>query len=312
MTMTRTSARIVVAITAVLLGASVLVGGVASALEEEPFTLQARGTYEADYGPIAAPDPATPTANGGVAPEDCKIMPSCLLVPIDIEVPEDLAPADDFYAIITMAFDAPTGAEDLDTFLYDDGQKAEEEGGPQGPTQIASSASGDNPEVIKAFDPRYGRYNLVLVNFTGAGIMVHLKAESVVSAFDKPFESLAPAPGGGGTVNRDNKPTTTTTRPAPSAATTTTVTVPAGVVIPDDDFEGGAFAPDESEFDLGAASDFAAAGGEVSNLNPDGESPSALTLIGWMVLLPAALVGGAFVLLKRSRRVKRRETPAAA
>ncbi|HEX4904863.1 MAG TPA: hypothetical protein VFU93_05400 [Acidimicrobiales bacterium] len=312
MTMTRTSARILIAVTVALLGASVLVGGSASALEGEEFTLPARGTFEGDYGPIPAPDPAGVTVNGGVTPEECAAMPSCIVVPVNIEVPDDLAPADDFYAIFTMAFDAPSGAEDLDTFLYDDGQKAEEEGGPQGPTQIASSASSDNPEVIKAFDPRYGRYNLVLVNFTGAGIMVHVKAESVVSAFDKPFESLAPAPGGGGTVNRNNKPTTTTTRPAASAATTTTVTVPEGVVIPDDDFEGGAFAPDESEFDLGAASDFAASGGEVTDLNPDGESPSALTLIGWMVLLPAALVGGAFLLVKRTRRGKRRETPAPA
>ena len=305
MTMSRTTARALLAITAVLLAAGALVGGSASALEGEGFTLPARGTFEGDYGPIPAPDPATPTANGSVTPEDCALMPSCMVVPVDIEVPQDLAPADDFYAIITMAFDAPSGAEDLDTFLYDDGQKAEEEGGTAGPTEIASSASGDNPEVIKAYDPEYGRYNLVLVNFTGAGLMVHVKAESVVSAFDKPFESLAPGPNGG-TVNRNNKPTTTTTRPAPAAATTTTATVPAGVVIPDDDFEGGAFAPEESEFDLGAASDLSA-GGELPSLNPDGDSPSALAVLGWMLLLPAVLIGVGFVVLKRTRRSKRRE-----
>ena len=311
MTMTRTSARIVIAVTAAVLAASVLVGGTASALEEEPFTLPARGTYEGDYGPIPAPEPATVTVLGGTTPDDCRPLASCVVIPVDIEVPEDLAPADDFYAIIAVAFDASSGAEDLDVWLWDDGQKAEEEGGPQGPTEIASSASADNPEVVKAFDPRYGRYNLVVQNYTGVAVTFHIKAESIVSAFDKPFESLAPGPNGG-TVNRNNKPTTTTTRPAQSAAATTTVTVPAGVVIPDDDFEGGAFAPEESEFDLGAASDFAASGGELEGLNPDGDSPSALTLIGWMVLLPAALVGGAFVLLKRARRVKRRETPAAA
>jgi hypothetical protein len=310
--MSRTSARIIVAITAVVLGASLLVGSSASALEGEGFTLPARGTFEGDYGPIPAPDPATTTANGGVSPADCALLPSCMLVPIDIVVPDDLAPADDFYASITMEFDQPTGQEDLDTFLYDNGQKEEEEGEAEPePTQIASSASGDNPEVIKAYDPRYGRYNLVLANFAGAGMMVHVKAESVVSAFDKPFESLAPGPNGG-TINRNNKPTTTTTRPAPTAATTTTVTVPAGVVIPDDDFEGGAFAPDESEFDLGAATDFAQAGGELPALNPDGDSPSALAVLGWMLLLPLALVAIGFVVLKRTRRSKRREPATAA
>lgn len=308
--MTRTTARIVATITVVVLGAFALAGSVASALEGEAFTLPARGTFEGDYGPIPAPDPATPTANGGVTPADCALMPSCMLVPIDIEVPDDLAPADDFYAIITMTFDAPSGAEDLDTFLYDDGQRAEEEGGTAGPTQIASSASGDNPEVIKAFDPRYGRYNLVLVNFTGAGMMVHVKAESVVSAFDKPIESLAPGPNGG-TINRNNKPTTTTTRPAQTAATTTTATVPAGVVIPDDDFDGGAFAPEESEFDLGAIDDLAADGPR-PDLNPDGDAPSAFAVLAWMLLLPTALIAAGFVVLRRTRRAKRRDTPAAA
>ena len=311
MTMTRTTARIVVTITAVVLGASLLVGGTASALEEEPFTLPARGTYEGDYGPIPAPEPATITVLGGATPDDCRPLASCMVIPVDIEVPQDLAPADDFYAIIAVAFDASSGAEDLDVWLWDDGQKAEEEGGPQGPTEIASSASADNPEVVKAFDPRYGRSNLVVQNFTGVAVTFHIKAESIVSAFDKPFESLAPGPNGG-TVNRNNKPTTTTTQPAPAAATTTTVTVPAGVVIPDDDFEGGAFAPEENEFDLGAATDFAQAGGELPSLNPDGESPSALSVLAWMVLLPAALVAAAFLVLKRTRRTKRRETPAAA
>ena len=308
--MSRTTARLIALITVAVIAAATFVTGPASALEGEGFTLPARGTFEGQYGPIPAPDPATPTANGGVTPSDCALLPSCVVVPIDIEVPDDLAPADDFYAIITMAFDANTGAEDLDTFLYDDGQKAEEEGGTQGPTQIASSASSDNPEVIKAYDPRYGRYNLVMVNFTGAALMVNLTAESVVSAFDKPFESLAPGPNGG-TVNRNNKPTTTTTRPAPVASTTTTATVPEGVVIPDDDFEGGAFAPEESEFDVGKFDELAAAAESFDPSSADGESPSALAVVGWMVLLPAALVGIGFVVLKRTRRAKRRE-PAAA
>jgi hypothetical protein len=223
-----------------------------------------------------------------------------MTVPFSIEVP-DKKPGDDFVVYLTFSWEQPSGTEDLDFWIFDDGQTAEAEG-TTGYKEIGSSASGDMPEKVKLYDPEFGRYNIVANNFSGVSTGWHIKAESTVGVFEKPFESLAPGPGGG-SVNPGNKPTTTVPRSTTTLATTTTVTVHEGQDIPDDDFEGSAFAPEKSSFDAQVAAGTEAQGARRAFGKPS--SPSTLTVVTWMVLLPAVLAGGG-VLLLRARRSRGR------
>jgi hypothetical protein len=321
MTTRRASLRMLVAVAIALLGTSLLVHGAASAFEQESMTVPARATAEAEYPPIAANDPATVTVDHTlVTPDECRQLPSCALVPLDIEAPV-VDPGDDFYVILTISWDVtdisdnnvqPVKSNDLDTFLYDDGQIRENSGLSAGYTEVGSSASGDMPEVIKAFEPVHGRYNLVVVNFAGGNTGWHLKAESLVGKFDKPIESLTPA---GGTQNPGNKPTTTTTtRPPSTTSTSSTVTVPEGVVIPDDDFEGGAFEP-TNDFQDQLLADAEEINQAIDQFEPgsnDGSSPSALTVLGWMLVFPAIIIGAGFFLITRNRRNRRSKPTTAA
>ena len=288
----------------VLAAAAIAVIPSASALENEPISLPPRSTVEGDYGPIPAPDPASVTVGGVVGPAECAALPSCDLLPIDIEAPTDAKPGDDFYVVIEVAFDAPSGTEDVDVFFFDDGQTHENEGGDGSVyTQKGSSASADNPERIQVYEPLLGRYNLVVQNFAGAAVTWHLRAASIVGVFTSPIESLAPPPGGG-TTNPSNKPTTTTTTRPPTttaAPLTTTVSIPDGVVLPDDDFESGDFDPDTALDRLAADEDALTA--LASGRGGDADSPSAASLVLWLVLFPLVLLvaGAALVASRRGR-----------
>jgi len=275
----------------------------ADALEEEPLTVPARATVEADYGPIPASEPATVTIGGVVTPAECAALPSCALVPLDIEAPADVEPGDDFYVITEVSWVDESHTTDLDVFLFDDGQTHEAEGGDGSVyTEKGSSASADNPERIQLYEPLLGRYNLVVQNFTGAGVFWHLKVQSIVGEFEAPTEMLAPPPGGG-TTNPNNKPTTTTTRPSPTttAPTTTTVSIPEGVVLPDADFESGEFDPATALDELASDEEALAAIEAGSGRNAD--SPSTMSVILWMVVVPVVLLGavGAYLLSRRQK-----------
>lgn len=293
----------VLVLLAALIAAAVSVVPAVRALENEPISLPPRSTVEGDYGPIPAPDPASVTLGGVVGPAECAALPSCDLLPIDIEAPTDARSGDDFYVVIEVAFDAPSGAEDLDVFLFDDGQTHTNDGG-EGTvyTEKGSSASADNPERIQIYEPLLGRYNLVVQNFTGTAVTWHLRAESIVGVFTPPIEMLAPPPGGG-TTNPKNKPTTTTTRPPTTTAAplTTTVSIPEGVVLPDDDFESGDFDPDTALDQLAADEDALTA--LAAGRGGDADSPSAASLVLWLVLFPLVLLvaGAAFVASRRGK-----------
>lgn len=290
----------------------------ADGLENEGFTLGPLETVEREYPPIPAQEPVSVTVGGVVGPDECAVLPSCALVTFEVEPPV-IETGDDFYMVLTIGFEAadisdnnvqPLKSNDLDTFLYDDGQTAEAEGS-SGYTEIGSSASGDNPEIIRVYEPLLGTYNLVVQNFAGANTGWTLKAESILGKFTTPFEALAPVIGQG--TNNVTKPTTpraTTTTTAP--ATTTTVSIPEGVVLPDDDFEGGDFDPTASIGDLETAAE------EISALREGriDEPPSFLSVVLWMLVVPAIVVGGVIALLAARRRgllVRRRhDEPASA
>jgi len=298
--------------------ASLLVGGGdARALEGEEFTVFANTTTEVDQGAIPASDPASSQGSivtGAPTPDRCATMPSCMVVPVNIEIPEDIEPGDDFVVAMEFSWVDSTGEglDDLDFWVFDDGQTAEREGTAAGYTEVGSSAGADNPEKVGLYEPTLGRYNIVANNFSGVITSWHIKAVSSVGEFETPFESLAPAPGGAGTVNPNNKPTTTTTTARPTTSTTaaaaqgpttTAVSIPEGVVLPDDDFDGGGFDPDAGFTDAEVA------GQPISSLlaRPPA-APSAMTVILWMGLLPLVLVAAIwfFVVRRRSGRGRRR------
>jgi hypothetical protein len=317
MTSTRTRALrrlLTIVVSAAALGAIASVGP-ADALPQEGFTLPGGETVERSYPPIPSNDPATVTVDHTVMdPETCAQFASCAVVPIDIELP-DLEPGDDFYVRLTISWEVtdisdnnvqPLKSNDLDVFLYDDGQKAEEEGS-SGYTEIGSSATGDMPEMISAFEPTLGTYNLVVINFLGGNTGWTLKAESLVGEFEKPYEVLAPGP----TTTTTRPPTTTTTRPSAAVAPTTTITIPTAEIIPDDDFEGGAFAPtnDFTNQLVAQTDELAAVRETLAASRGTGDSPSATSVVLWMLVMPAVVIGAAIVaarVLKQRRRAAAR------
>lgn len=310
MTARRRSAWVMVVATLVLLAGASLLPTDARAVTGDEFTIPALKTIEVDEPIIPGNDPASSQGAavvGSPTPDQCALSPACMTVPFNVEVPKKKA-GDDFVVYLTFSWEQPTGAEDIDFWIFDDGQTAKAEGS-SGYTEIGSSASGDMPEKVKLYDPEFGRYNIVANNFSGANTGWHIKAESTVGVFEKPFESLAPGPGGG-SVNPGNKPTTTTVpRPATTIATASTVTVPEGQVIPDDDFEGGAFAPEQGNFDEQLAAGQQAESALRSLGKGKASSPSALTVVAWLLVLPAVLAGAGVVgvrLRRRSARLRRR------
>ena len=311
------------AVAVVLAATAAVLGGLATGaagLEQEGFTLPARETVVKEYPSIPAPEPATVTVGGVVGPDECAALPSCALVKVEVEIP-DIDPGDDFSMELAISWPSerisdnnvqPVEQNDLDTYLFDNGQMAEEEGS-SGYTEIGSSASSDNPEVIRVFEPLLGTYNLVVQNFNGANQGWTVTAKSIVGDFESPFEALAPPPGGG-TFNPNNKPTTTTTtRPTTTTtvATSTTVSIPEGVVLPDDDFESGEFDPQSAALDAaGEARDQLLAAQARSG---DSEPPSTLMVVLWMVVVPLALAAGSVLLIARRRgglRIRRADAGA--
>jgi hypothetical protein len=310
----RRAAAALVASAVVAITALVLVPGDARALTGSRLTIPAKQTVEVDEPAIPSNDPATTTAGAPPDPETCASVPSCAVIPLTIEVPQRNV-GDDFVVYVDVSWSSqtvsdnnvqPVQSNDMDVWIYDDGQ-TEKAKDSSGYTEIGSSASSDNPEEVKLFEPLLGQYNLVVNNFSGANTGFHIKAVSTVGVFEKPFESLSPGPNSG-SVNPHNKPMVTTTAPPPTMATTTTVTIASGADIPDDDFQGSAFAPERSSFDADLAAGQRAASA-LRTVGSKASSPSAMTVIGWMLLFPLALAGAVIAGLrarKRGLRLKRR------
>lgn len=248
-----------------LAGVASLVGSVAvGALEGEPFRVAEGEPGGGTYGPIVTSDPVTVTVDGTlVTPEECKVMTGCMTVPFDVVVPSGLKETDDFFANIAVGWTDPNHVSDVDIFVWDDGQQAVEEAEAEGEEPPASktytpqsdSASSANPEIARLFEPTYGRYNLVMFNFSGPPIEVDVAAELVVARFSTPFELLAPEaePSASGpprpraAVTPDRAPAPAVAEPAPSgeAATTDAPSLPTIELATDDDFDDF----EEADFD---------------------------------------------------------------
>lgn len=184
-----------------------LVGGPARAVMQPGITVSLGTTSETDYGPIVANFPAgavvvpTPSGCGVSNPDpiegDGPVAPfeaSCDTIPLHIVEPTGLGDQDDYFVTVEVAWDNPTGQDDLDAYVWDNQQivkRQDPEG--SGYTQINSSTSADqNPEVVKLFHPTLGDYNIVVINSSGPNLGYSIKAYMTIARGDAIFELLDP------------------------------------------------------------------------------------------------------------------------
>lgn len=311
----------------------------ASAFKTKTLTVQSGQTTEEKLGPIVGNYPAGTAAIP--EPPDCgddddtaPFEATCDLVPLKIVVPPDLGPTDDFLLTLTVTWD-PTddvdgqGVNDLDVYLFDNTQIAKRTA-PKSTryTELAVSAGGSQPEVIKLFSPDLVDYNLVVINFAGPNVSYTVKGEIKVEGFQSPFEDLGPtfAPRTRNTTaarddrnesfvapidrSGDDPPSSSggssfSGRPSDSPDLTDVGSILSGgrtldevPILPDTDFarldpaaSDGAFAAPALPEGAGRTRAVAAAG-----------PVSGLLVAFWLVLVPLALVAaGVFFLIRRSR-----------
>lgn len=187
----------------------------ASAMEREGITVTIDHPVDVDEPALIGDNPAnttvgevdTPvaTANASLTPGDCLgIQTYCDTVPLHIVAPPGLSVFDSWFAYVTVSWnrDQPGGCpadpllgatpcNDVDIFTFDDGQ-INRAGGRTGFTDTGDSASGDEPEVAKMFQPGLGDYNLVVNNFAGVNQGYHVNVHLELFKGVRPFELLGP------------------------------------------------------------------------------------------------------------------------
>jgi len=154
-------------------------------------------TVEKTFGPIPGqhPIPATPPAPAPRldTPDDCRKLPYCDVVPLEVVLPPTLRPSDEFFVTVELNWDTttipatlytkPRRVNDLDLYVWTD---------PQGDQPIRESATDALPEQLKLFRPSKGRYSIVVMNYVGPNSGYRLKVSYVPEKIVPPFESLDP------------------------------------------------------------------------------------------------------------------------
>lgn len=305
-----------------VMGAAVAAVGVsapAQALTRGPFTVTQANTAAKPathtYGPIPgfwAPsrDAVTWTPGGcesaAVGPPVDPGGPAlwaCDVVLFDV-VPPNVDDKTDWYIDIEVSWPDPTGTNDLDVTLYDDQQVARR-GNSSGWTQMGESATLANPERIRTWLPTLGRYSLVVLNYLGINTSYTVKISmGVGERFVDPIEALEDLSG----------VTDSSTDPAPPADSGPSDFSAFENFGPPADFSGLEQLTASFDGDFGAGDLTASAG--ISDLPPappaftagrivaDRPGPaSGAMMFLWLVVVPAALVGGgATYILSRARR----------
>jgi hypothetical protein len=285
----------------------------ASALTKKRITIDgAHKVFDGDYPPIPASfeestTAVTPTPTGCGNPDgtpDSENPPPfgamCDTIPLRINPPTDIGPADDYVVTIVVSWDdnagEPVGAggtvADLDLHFFDNGQIAKR-ADPEdtSTTEITSSAGATIPESIKICCPDLIDYNIVVVN-AGAGPNTgyHVHVEMKILKAEKIFELLAESP-------------TATTRPDDPGTLPedlSNVPLPVGIddlaSVPglDTDFGDLASAPLEKALE-GLPSGTETVG--ISKPSP----VSGMTVALWLALMPALGIASAAVFAWRRR-----------
>ena len=306
----------------VLVAASVLVGTASptGAFVRERYVLEQGGGARKNYpaftssypGHQAESSPAkerstTPT------PEQCgntgPLATSCDVVPLRIVRP-NIGKNDDFVVTIRVNWAASPGdTDDIDVFMYDDGQNAGGDGTTKTYTRVATAASSARPETIKILSPDLADFNLVVVHFSGVNNGYNVSGSISTDNITPPSELLAES-GGRPPVDTSADtagpsealpPDFSADAPAafsnPDDFAPDAVALPEVAILPDADLDVGSGSGFQSEF----AAPIARGRGDGGPIDRGKPVPAPVVLF-WFLVVPAALVGGAYMLAVRRNR----------
>lgn len=287
----------------------------AVAVTTQPGVASTRGPLKVIYGRATTAKfpamvgnyPAGQSEDLHATPPDCtNPTPYCDTIAVDIELPADADPADEFFLTFKMTWVDPTGEglTDLDAFIWDDKQTTG-----TGYSEKATAATAANPEGTKLFVGGIRRFNAVVVLFSGVNDGGYtLEFELLKAGFERPFESLAPSFGGGSSARPKPAPSEPSGPPpvdrsgddrqdAAPAAGPDSALLPDIAVLPDAAFDtfgtGG--------FDEAIAAPSAAR--PASNTRSDAEPVGAVVLLFWLGVVPLLLVGTLVFAMTRRRAI---------
>ena len=254
-------------------------------------------------------------------PDECALVPSCTMVPLEITPLLDRGEDEDWIVQLDVNWQAEdietpnnlAGSQksgDLDIYLYHVGPLYDDEGNPEknadgtqaeGYVETGRSASGGAPETLKLFRPVEKDYYLVVINFLGVtnGFDLHFSFTDTsfggLGSFVDNDTDVAPA-----VVDNDDRASlgdspATPSFSAPAAPSAMPASTP--VSFTDDDFGFAFDVPD----DLLEGNEGPIRGSlfEEEELAPPKDVAGG-TLILWLGLLPLAiLVAAAIFFVKR-------------
>jgi hypothetical protein len=164
-----------------------------AALEQaQGLRVEENQTVAQEYQPIPVFNPAPD--NPKIKPDDCKTLPYCDVIPLEVVIPADLASDEEFFVRVKLEWETQnipsnpaTGGtravNDLDVYVWDE---------PQGDVELAMGATEEEPEELALFRPTQGRYQIVVVNYLGPNTGYRLTATYKPEPIIPPFESLEP------------------------------------------------------------------------------------------------------------------------
>jgi hypothetical protein len=251
----------------------------------------------------ASPTPDTCNNTGG-------FNTACDVVPVRLVRP-DISARDDWLVTIRVTWPPEATGEDIDVFLFDDGQYSGETSATGGKvyTRLGKSATAAQPEQFKLISPEIFDFNLVVAHFSGVSQGYTVSGTIATESIDAPFDVLTE---GGPPNNNDsviteaegdgdlNSAPVDFSDSPPAFASGDTFAPPTALpeiaILPDADLDidGG---PIESQF----AAPVLRGGPSVNQRRPAKPVPAPVVIF-WFVVVPAALVGGGYLLMLRRNR----------
>ena len=150
-----------------------------------------------------SPDPNVPDPD----PANCTNLPSCGVVHLTVEQPDNLSIFDEFAIEVVVKWDNSAPVDnDLDLYLWYD---------PQGANSIERSRTKSEPEQIRLGEPTSASYLLVIANVSGANRGYTVSVKEIYARGERPSELDAPTATTVGSSSSDG-------RTAPPRATATT------------------------------------------------------------------------------------------
>jgi hypothetical protein len=292
----------------------------------DPITVGPGQTIQKDEGPILGQDTVTPNVLGDPSPDNCQTLPSCNVVPINFTLPKGFNKLDTYVATISVTWQSVAAgnrnvggaSNDVDIYLWAEAFFENEcktpANAPAGYTPprycthdlAKSAASGQiQPEVVKLDATDRQKFLLLVNNSTGPNTGYHLKIESRYAAYNRPVESLdtgfSPSTGGSALAP---PPDLSAAGPAASPSVNSSSTE---VTPPDLTAFGGSSGLDADLGGIQAANLADVLKGGGSLFKPatvrakPASSPSSLSLILWLVLVPIVVagLGGAWFVRRR-------------